>query len=55
MPWFAAAVREAAPGAVVVTNSDWHEAQLAEQRLPLRAAKSSHRGVDDAPQYRARL
>ena len=32
----AAAVREAAPGAVVVTNSDWHEAQLAEQRLPLR-------------------
>ena len=26
----AAAVREAAPGAVVVTNSDWHEAQLAE-------------------------
>ena len=32
----AAAVREAAPGAVVVTNSDWHEGQLAEQRLPLR-------------------
>ena len=32
----AAAVRAAAPGAVVVTNSDWHEAQLAEQRLPLR-------------------
>ena len=30
------AVREAAPGAVVVTNPDWHEAQLAEQRLPLR-------------------
>ena len=25
-----------APGALVVTNSDWHEAQLREQRLPLR-------------------
>ena len=24
------------PGALVVTNSDWHEAQLREQRLPLR-------------------
>ena len=31
----ATAVRAAAPGAVVVTNSDWHEAQLAEQRLLL--------------------
>ena len=29
-------MREVAAGAVVVTNSDWHEAQLAEQRLPLR-------------------
>jgi predicted amidohydrolase YtcJ len=24
------------PGDVIVTNSDWHEAQLKEQRLPLR-------------------
>ena len=32
----AAPVREAVPGAVVVTNSDWHEAQFAEQRLPRR-------------------
>lgn len=28
------AAAKAAPGAVVVSNSDWHEAQLAEQRLP---------------------
>ena len=26
----------AEPGAVIVSNSDWHEAQLREQRLPLR-------------------
>lgn len=31
-----AKVREAGPGDVVVSNSDWHEAQLREQRLPLR-------------------
>jgi len=29
-------VRTAAPGEVIVSNGDWHEAQLAEQRLPLR-------------------
>lgn len=29
-------VRESKPGDVVLTNSDWHEAQLKEQRLPLR-------------------
>ena len=29
-------VRGRAPGDVIVTNSDWHEAQLAEHRLPLR-------------------
>jgi predicted amidohydrolase YtcJ len=29
-------VKRAHPGEVVVTNSDWHEAQLREQRLPLR-------------------
>ena len=36
----ATAVREriqsSAPGAIIVSNSDWHEAQLKEQRLPLR-------------------
>ena len=36
----AAAVREriqsSPPGSVIVSNSDWHEAQLKEQRLPLR-------------------
>lgn len=32
----AARVKQAKPGEVVVTNSDWHEAQLKEQRLPLR-------------------
>ena len=32
----AARVREREPGALVRTNRDWHEAQLAEQRLPLR-------------------
>jgi len=35
-----AAIRERArrdaPGEVIVSNSDWHEAQLTEQRLPLR-------------------
>ena len=30
----AAAARTAKPGAVIVSNSDWHEAQLKEQRLP---------------------
>ena len=29
-------VRRSAPGEVIVSNSDWHEAQLKEQRLPLR-------------------
>jgi predicted amidohydrolase YtcJ len=32
----AARVRTAAPGAIVVSNSDWHEGQLREKRLPLR-------------------
>jgi hypothetical protein len=31
-----ARVQESKPGDVVVTNSDWHEAQLKEQRLPYR-------------------
>ncbi len=31
----AAAAAEAKPGDVIVSNSDWHEAQLREQRLPL--------------------
>src|SRR5262249_51907738 len=31
-----ARVQEAKPGDVVVTNADWHEAQLKEQRLPYR-------------------
>jgi predicted amidohydrolase YtcJ len=31
-----ARVQETKPGDVVVTNSDWHEAQLKEQRLPYR-------------------
>jgi len=30
-----AAAAEAKPGDVIVSNSDWHEAQLKEQRLPL--------------------
>lgn len=30
-------VKATDPGEVVVTNADWHEAQLTEQRLPLRA------------------
>lgn len=29
-------VRQAKPGEIVITNSDWHEDQLKEQRLPLR-------------------
>lgn len=32
----AARVKTSRPGDVVVSNSDWHEAQLKEQRLPLR-------------------
>jgi predicted amidohydrolase YtcJ len=32
----AARVKQTPPGGVVVSNSDWHEAQLKEQRLPLR-------------------
>lgn len=32
----AAAAREAPPGEVIVTNSNWHEGQLSEQRLPYR-------------------
>jgi predicted amidohydrolase YtcJ len=31
-----AAARQRKPDEVVITNSDWHEAQLKEQRLPLR-------------------
>src|SRR5262249_8152971 len=31
----AAAVAKAEPGAIIVSNSDWHEAQLREKRLPL--------------------
>jgi predicted amidohydrolase YtcJ len=31
----AAAVAKDEPGALIVSNSDWHEAQLAEKRLPL--------------------
>jgi predicted amidohydrolase YtcJ len=31
-----ARVQSATPGAIIVSNSDWHEAQLKEQRLPLR-------------------
>src|SRR5262245_33033743 len=29
-------VKRAGPGDIVISNSDWHEAQLKEQRLPLR-------------------
>jgi predicted amidohydrolase YtcJ len=29
-------VAQSPPGALIVTNSDWHEAQLKEQRIPLR-------------------
>lgn len=29
-------VRQSAPGELIITNSDWHEAQLREQRLPYR-------------------
>src|SRR5690349_19378278 len=32
----AARVKSSRPGDVVVSNSDWHEAQLAEHRLPYR-------------------
>ena len=32
----AARVRQSKPGELIITNSDWHEAQLKEQRLPLR-------------------
>src|SRR4030095_3863715 len=32
----AARAKASAPGALIVSNSDWHEAQLSEQRLPLR-------------------
>ncbi|MGH9662679.1 MAG: amidohydrolase [Bryobacteraceae bacterium] len=31
-----ARVRATDPGAIILSNSDWHEAQLTEQRLPLR-------------------
>jgi predicted amidohydrolase YtcJ len=36
MAAIAARVRSAKAGEIVITNSDWHEAQLKEQRLPLR-------------------
>ncbi|MBI4444476.1 MAG: amidohydrolase [Acidobacteria bacterium] len=29
-------VKQSRPGELIITNSDWHEAQLKEQRLPLR-------------------
>ena len=29
-------IQSSTPGAIIVSNSDWHEAQLKEQRLPLR-------------------
>lgn len=32
----AARVQQSQPGDIIVSNSDWHEAQLKEQRLPLR-------------------
>ena len=32
----AARIQQSQPGDVIVSNSDWHEAQLTEQRLPLR-------------------
>jgi predicted amidohydrolase YtcJ len=32
----AARLKQSEPGAIIVSNSDWHEAQLTEQRLPLR-------------------
>ena len=32
----AARVKQSQPGEIIVSNSDWHEAQLTEQRLPLR-------------------
>jgi predicted amidohydrolase YtcJ len=32
----AARVKESQPGDIILSNSDWHEAQLKEQRLPLR-------------------
>ena len=32
-----ARVKQATPGEIVITNADWHEAQLKEQRLPYRA------------------
>jgi hypothetical protein len=32
----AARIKQSKPGELVVTNADWHEAQLKEQRLPLR-------------------
>lgn len=31
-----ARVQQSKPGAIIVSNSDWHEAQLKEQQLPLR-------------------
>ena len=33
----AARVKQVKPGEIVITNSDWHEAQLREQRLPYRS------------------
>jgi predicted amidohydrolase YtcJ len=32
----AARVKQSKAGELIVTNADWHEAQLKEQRLPLR-------------------
>ena len=43
----AARAAETEPGELVVTNSNWHEGQLAEQRLPLR--DDLDRGARDHP------
>ncbi|MCY4400807.1 MAG: amidohydrolase [Gemmatimonadetes bacterium] len=43
----AARAAETEPGGLVVTNSNWHEGQLAEQRLPLR--DDLDRGAPDHP------
>src|SRR5262249_6743314 len=37
MGLISARVKQARPGEIVITNADWHEAQLKEQRLPYRA------------------
>ena len=49
----AARVKQSRPGDVIVTNSDWHEAQLKEHRLPYRA-RSRHRVAGQPGRRRAR-